>query len=99
MTETLLVSSRAGFDPATHAEPAVLPPVSMDARVKPAHDRGRMFQDGWFVGKVGLVDQNWNTTGYLSGAAAKVVSAIGVFVSLIFFFYPGCVIATLVWWI
>lgn len=50
---------------------------------------------GWFLGKIPLVDPTWNTTGYLSGAAAKFVSAVTIFISLIFFFYPQWVIATL----
>lgn len=50
---------------------------------------------GWYLGKIPLVDAAWNTTGYLSGAAAKLVSAVVIFISLIFFFYPGWVIATL----
>jgi hypothetical protein len=31
----------AGLDPAIHAALSILRPVSMDARVKPAHDGGR----------------------------------------------------------
>jgi hypothetical protein len=31
----------AGLDPAIHAELSIYPPVSMDARVKPAHDGGK----------------------------------------------------------
>ena len=48
-----------------------------------------------FLGKMPLVDVSWNTAGYLSGAAMKAVSAICIFISLIFVFYPGWVIATL----
>ena len=51
--------------------------------------------DGWFLGKVRLVDQNWNTTGYLTGASALVVSAVGVFISMIFLFCPEWVISAL----
>jgi hypothetical protein len=50
---------------------------------------------GWFLGKVRLVDRNWNTTGYLTGASALVVSAAGVFVSIIFLFSPEWVISAL----
>jgi hypothetical protein len=50
---------------------------------------------GWFLGKIPLVDPAWNTTGYLSGAAAKAVGAVGIFIGMIFFFYPGWVIAAL----
>jgi hypothetical protein len=48
-----------------------------------------------FLGKMPLVDMAWNTSGYLSGVAMKVVSALCIFVSVIFVFYPGWVIATL----
>jgi|HubBroStandDraft_6_1064221.scaffolds.fasta_scaffold68314_3 hypothetical protein len=48
-----------------------------------------------FLGKMPLVDMAWNTSGYLSGAAMKIVSAICIFVSMIFVFYPGWVIASL----
>jgi hypothetical protein len=50
---------------------------------------------GWFLGKVGLVDQNWNPTGYLTGASALAVSAAGVFVSIIFLFCPEWVLSAL----
>ena len=50
---------------------------------------------GLFLGKVRLVDRNWKTTGYLSGAAATVVSAVCVFISIIFFFYPEWIISAL----
>lgn len=50
---------------------------------------------GWFLGKVPLVDRAWNTTGYLSGAAAKLVSAVTICIGMVFFFCPGWVIATL----
>jgi hypothetical protein len=53
---------------------------------------------GLYLGKIPLVDPTWNTTGYLSGAAAKFVSAVTIFISMIFFFYPGWVIATLAHW-
>jgi len=48
---------------------------------------------GWFLGKIPLVNRNWKTTRYLTGAAATVVSAVGVFISVIFFFAPGWVIS------
>jgi hypothetical protein len=50
---------------------------------------------GLFLGKVRLVDRNWKTTGYLSGAAATVVSAVCVFIGVFFFFYPEWVISAL----
>jgi hypothetical protein len=50
---------------------------------------------GWFLGKIPLVDRAWNTRGYLTGAAAKVVSAVCILISMVFFFYPGWVIAAL----
>jgi hypothetical protein len=50
---------------------------------------------GWYLGKIPLVDLAWNTTGYLSGAAAKCVSAVVILISMIFFLYPGWVIAAL----
>jgi hypothetical protein len=31
----------AGLDPAIHAALSILRPISMDARVKPAHDEGK----------------------------------------------------------
>ena len=50
---------------------------------------------GRFSGKVGLVDQKWTTTGYLTGASTLVVSAVGVFESIIFLFCPEWVISAL----
>jgi hypothetical protein len=50
---------------------------------------------GLFLGKVRLVDRNWKTTGYLSGAAATVLSAVCVFIGVMFFFYPEWVISAL----
>jgi hypothetical protein len=50
---------------------------------------------GWFLGKVRLVDMNWNTTGYLTGASALAISAAGVFTGMIFVFCPEWVISAL----
>jgi hypothetical protein len=48
------------------------------------------------MGKVPLVDQFWNTTGYLIGCAGRLVSASTMFIAVIFFFFPGPVISALV---
>jgi hypothetical protein len=50
---------------------------------------------GWLLGKVRLVDRNWNTSGYLTGAAAQIVSIGCVLIGIIFFFYPDWVISAL----
>ena len=49
----------------------------------------------WVIGKVPLVDQSWTTTGYLTGAAGKLVSASTMVIAVMFFFFPGPVVSAL----
>jgi hypothetical protein len=50
---------------------------------------------GLILGKVRLVDLNWKTTGYSSGAMATAVNAVCMFVGVFFLFCPEWVISVL----
>jgi hypothetical protein len=70
---------------------ACLYDLELGVRVAGVYMAGLSIYQG-LLGKVPLVGITWKTTGYLTGAAATVVSAAIILISMFFIFAPRWVI-------
>jgi hypothetical protein len=73
---------------------ACLYDLELGVRVAGVYLAGLSIYQG-LLGKVPLTGPSWKTTGYLTGAAATVVSAAVIFISMFLIFAPRWVIEVL----